>query len=158
MLIKLYPLISLSEILAQNERSSRGRVVKATDQKSVSLWERRFESYRLRIFLAIIFDWLNLELQTGISFHYCLNVKIMVRSKILTILIVSIVGSVVECSPATRAARVRFPDDASLFVSPKLTEITWQSPKMQILYYEYFCFMKLLPSQHLFVTKFPKAV
>ena len=24
----------------------------------------------------------------------------------------SIVGSVVECSPATRAARVRFPDDA----------------------------------------------
>ena len=27
----------------------------------------------------------------------------------------SIVGSVVECSPATRAARVRFPDDASLF-------------------------------------------
>ncbi len=27
----------------------------------------------------------------------------------------SIVGSVVECSPATRAARVRFPDDARLF-------------------------------------------
>ena len=27
----------------------------------------------------------------------------------------SIVGSVVECSPATRAARVRFPDDAVLF-------------------------------------------
>ena len=26
-----------------------------------------------------------------------------------------IVGSVVECSPATRAARVRFPDDALLF-------------------------------------------
>ena len=26
--------------------------------------------------------------------------------------IASIVGSVVECSPATRAARVRFPDDA----------------------------------------------
>ena len=26
----------------------------------------------------------------------------------------SIVGSVVECSPATRAARVRFPDDARL--------------------------------------------
>ena len=26
----------------------------------------------------------------------------------------SIVGSVVECSPATRAARVRFPDDAVL--------------------------------------------
>ena len=28
--------------------SNRGRVVKATDSKSVSLWERRFESYRLR--------------------------------------------------------------------------------------------------------------
>ena len=27
----------------------------------------------------------------------------------------SIVGSVVECSPATRAARVRFPDDAVHF-------------------------------------------
>jgi hypothetical protein len=27
----------------------------------------------------------------------------------------SIVGSVVECSPATRAARVRFPDDADIF-------------------------------------------
>ena len=27
----------------------------------------------------------------------------------------SIVGSVVECSPATRAARVRFPDDAISF-------------------------------------------
>ena len=27
-----------------------------------------------------------------------------------------IVGSVVECSPATRAARVRFPDDANLFL------------------------------------------
>ena len=29
--------------------------------------------------------------------------------------IASIVGSVVECSPATRAARVRFPDDAGSF-------------------------------------------
>lgn len=29
---------------------SRGRVVKASDSKSDSLWERRFESYRLRIF------------------------------------------------------------------------------------------------------------
>ena len=28
--------------------SSRGRVVKASDSKSDSLWERRFESYRLR--------------------------------------------------------------------------------------------------------------
>ena len=30
----------------------------------------------------------------------------------------SIVGSVVECSPATRAARVRFPDDATSFFPP----------------------------------------
>jgi hypothetical protein len=30
---------------------------------------------------------------------------------LLTFLYESIVGSVVECSPATRAARVRFPDD-----------------------------------------------
>ena len=29
-----------------------------------------------------------------------------------------IVGSVVECSPATRAARVRFPDDAVTFWFP----------------------------------------
>ena len=29
---------------------------------------------------------------------------------------ISIVGSVVECSPATRAARVRFPDDAKFFL------------------------------------------
>jgi len=28
----------------------------------------------------------------------------------------SIIGSVVECSPATRAARVQFPDDADCFV------------------------------------------
>ena len=33
----------------------------------------------------------------------------------------SIVGSVVECSPATRAARVRFPDDAICFFKYKLT-------------------------------------
>ena len=32
-----------------------------------------------------------------------------------TLLHLSIVGSVVECSPATRAARVRFPDDAKKF-------------------------------------------
>ena len=35
-------------------KSSRGRVVKATDSKSVSLWERRFESYQLRFILRII--------------------------------------------------------------------------------------------------------
>ena len=34
---------------------------------------------------------------------------------------VSIVGSVVECSPATRAARVRFPDDAQYFFSFQYT-------------------------------------
>ena len=36
------------------------------------------------------------------------------------ILHISIVGSVVECSPATRAARVRFPDDATFFCSIKI--------------------------------------
>ena len=61
-------------------------------------------------------------------------------------MIISIVGSVVECSPATRAARVRFPDDARLFVNPKSIQNTWQSPKKQVLYYEYFCFFKLPPS------------
>ena len=35
---------------AMQQYSSCGRVVKATDSKSVSLWERRFESYRPRIF------------------------------------------------------------------------------------------------------------
>ena len=35
--------------------------------------------------------------------------------------ITSIVGSVVECSPATRAARVRFPDDANIFISQSST-------------------------------------
>ena len=39
--------------------------------------------------------------------------------------IASIVGSVVECSPATRAARVRFPDDANIFfVSFPLSQIS----------------------------------
>ena len=33
--------------------SSRGRVVKASDSKSDSLWERRFESYRLRISILL---------------------------------------------------------------------------------------------------------
>ena len=35
---------------------SCGRVVKATDSKSVSLWERRFESYQLRdIYLNLFY-------------------------------------------------------------------------------------------------------
>uniref|UniRef100_A0A1A9VLX2 Uncharacterized protein n=1 Tax=Glossina austeni TaxID=7395 RepID=A0A1A9VLX2_GLOAU len=38
-------IIALADIL----QSSRGRVVKASDSKSDSLWERRFESYRLRL-------------------------------------------------------------------------------------------------------------
>jgi hypothetical protein len=44
----------------------------------------------------------------------------------------SIVGSVVECSPATRAARVRFPDDANLFFtlhSATLQHIIYQSAR-----------------------------
>ena len=59
----------------------------------------------------------------------------------------------VECSPATRAARVRFPDDARLFVNPKSIQNTWQSPKKQVLYYEYFCFLKLPPSCRQFSKK-----
>ena len=59
----------------------------------------------------------------------------------------------VECSPATRAARVRFLDDARLFVNPKSIQNTWQSPKKQVLYYEYFCFLKLLPSCRQFSKK-----
>ena len=70
----------------------------------------------------------------------------MLSLKIWTISIISIVGSVVECSPATRAARVRFPDDARLFVNPKSIKNTWQSPKKQVLYYEYFCFLRMPPS------------
>ena len=34
----------------------------------------------------------------------------------------SIVGSVVECSPATRAARVRFPDDANFVLAQQILE------------------------------------
>ena len=35
-------------LMGTYQNSSCGRVVKATDSKSVSLWERRFESYQLR--------------------------------------------------------------------------------------------------------------
>ena len=43
----------------------------------------------------------------------CQRSMIQLRNSILqAVLYLSIVGSVVECSPATRAARVRFPDDA----------------------------------------------
>ena len=37
-------------------------------------------------------------------------------------LLSSIVGSVVECSPATRAARVRFPDDANFVLAQQILE------------------------------------
>ena len=43
----------------------------------------------------------------------------------------SIVGSVVECSPATRAARVRFPDDANLF-SPPNTQPSFSTPPVRV--------------------------
>ena len=39
-----------------------------------------------------------------------------------------IVGSVVECSPATRAARVRFPDDANFF--PKSSQSAGFEPAL----------------------------
>ncbi len=51
----------------------------------------------------------NLSLKTNLKFTKYL------LSSISTLKISSIVGSVVECSPATRAARVRFPDDANPF-------------------------------------------
>jgi hypothetical protein len=57
------------------------------------------------------------------TFHYncgeCLNSAFHtdLGGKIVHITHTSIVGSVVECSPATRAARVRFPDDAMYFVN-----------------------------------------
>ena len=38
------------ELINLNRSSSCGRVVKASDSKSDSLWERRFESYQLRNF------------------------------------------------------------------------------------------------------------
>ena len=88
--------------VAMQQCSSCGRVVKATDSKSVSLWEHRFESYRLR---TITFCSKRLDLSEASS-----SMQIHFPH-------VSIVGSVVECSPATRAARVRFPDDASFFFS-----------------------------------------
>ena len=43
--------------------------------------------------------------------HFCLICIVWAHSEQQE----SIVGSVVECSPATRAARVRFPDDANSF-------------------------------------------
>ena len=53
--------------------------------------------------------------------------------------LISIGGSVVECSPATRAARVRFPADAS-FLFPNLpvdvtfaSSIMFRAPEDEIL-------------------------
>ena len=45
-----------------------------------------------------------------------------------------IVGSVVECSPATRAARVRFPDDAIFFVSIIRRTVAGRSPARPTFY------------------------
>ena len=42
----------LVDFVAMQQCSSCGRVVKATDSKSVSLWERRFESCRLRYYFS----------------------------------------------------------------------------------------------------------
>ena len=41
--------------------------------------------------------------------------KLLIVKNLKAINTQGIVGSVVECSPATRAARVRFPDDASFY-------------------------------------------
>ena len=45
----------LYELLAATYMGSCGGVVNATDSKSVSLWERRFESYQLRSFVWTAF-------------------------------------------------------------------------------------------------------
>ncbi len=69
----------------------------------------------------------------------------------------SIVGSVVECSPATRAARVRFPDDARIIFfgeggggrgDPGCMTLT-QSPYLQILR----CRWEIVPSFFLRIQK-----
>ena len=44
---------------------------------------------------------------------------------------VGIGGSVVECSPATRAARVRFPADASVFAAQLHLNVTTVAVKVQ---------------------------
>ena len=89
----------LYELLAATYMGSCGGVVNATDSKSVSLWERRFESYRLRKSFFFTYLYARPYIRGQVYIRHC----------------VCIVGSVVECSPATRAARVRFPDDAIIF-------------------------------------------
>ena len=53
----------------QATTSSRGRVVKASDSKSDSLWERRFESYRLRIFFLGFETFLEQNLKFDVIFQ-----------------------------------------------------------------------------------------
>ena len=48
--------------------------------------------------------------------HCSLEPRVMVPNRWMVIDCFSIVGSVVEFSPATREARVQFPDDAIIFV------------------------------------------
>ena len=45
--------------------------------------------------------------------------KLLIVKNLKAIDTQGIVGSVVECSPATRAARVRFPDDANFWLQGK---------------------------------------
>ena len=45
--------------------------------------------------------------------------KLLIVKNLKAIDTQGIVGSVVECSPATRAARVRFPDDAEVILDRK---------------------------------------
>ena len=49
---------------------------------------------------------------------------------------VSIVGSVVECSPATRAARVRFPDDADNSFVHLLKWFFWNNKLIEKISYQ----------------------
>ena len=54
----------------------------------------------------------NLELSVS-SFHFDIFMVKRYENSSVHAIDMGIVGSVVECSPATRAARVRFPDDAT---------------------------------------------
>ena len=58
----------------------------------------------------------------GMGRVFFTNIQLFkIRSGLLS-LHSSIVGSVVECSPATRAARVRFPDDANFVLAQQILE------------------------------------
>ena len=71
----------------------------------ISFTKKTFQNERIYVNLSI---GTYLQLVFG-HFHH-------IFLQLLENLYRSIVGSVVECSPATRAARVRFPDDANILL------------------------------------------